>query len=95
MDNELFANRSNDIRTINQLDTSITKRILDLGYKYTAKDKKKLLQIGSQMSKLYKLKHGKAHIKKNQYVDGATKSVNCYYPSDFELLDPLIKKYFK
>ena len=94
MDNELFANRLNDTSAINQPDTPITKRILDLGYTYSGKDRKKLLAIGSQMSKKYKVKHGKAPIKRNQYVDGATRRVNCYFPSDFKMLDSIINKYY-
>ena len=46
------------------------------------------------MSKKYKAKHGKALIKRNQYVDGTTRSVNSYFPSDFKMLDSIINKYY-
>ena len=69
MDNKLFANRLNDMTNINQL---ITKRILDLGFRYLGKDIKKLLVISSQISKQYKAKYGKSPIKRNQYINGET-----------------------
>lgn len=73
----------------------ISDRIVQLGYKYRAKDKKTCMAIGVAMKNAYFEKHGCAPPKREQWVEGATRMVCCYTESDFPLLDPIIKKHYK
>lgn len=86
----------NDVPTTNKRrEVPISDRIVQLGYKYRAKDKKTCMAIGVAMKNAYFEKHGCAPPKREQWVEGATRMVCCYTESDFPLLDPIIKKHYK
>jgi len=73
----------------------ISDRIVQLGYKYRPNDRKTGIAIGLAMKNAYFEKHGKAPPKREQFVDGATRMVCCYTEDDFDILDPIIKRYYK
>jgi len=93
--NILFADKLL-INNEKRLEVPITDRIVMLGFRYTSKDKTKLMMIGKEIKKAYVAKHKTEPIKREQFMStGETRKVNVYTEDDFELMDPIIKKYYK
>ena len=71
-----------------RLEWPVSDRLLHLGYKRADSDT--LKAIGQVASKLYRNRHGKKPPKREQFVDGTTRPVNCYGSADLDILDEAI-----
>ena len=66
----------------------VSDRARHLGFKAKRKD---VIAIGKTAAKLYRLRHeGEDPPKREQYVDGTTREVNCYGEADLDILDQAI-----
>ena len=66
----------------------VSDRARHLGYK---PKRSELMKIGKGVAELYRLRHGgNEPPKREQYVDGTTRSVNCYGEEDLDILDQAI-----
>lgn len=59
-----------------------------LGYEPT---RSVLIKIGTQAAALYRRKYNQEPVKREQYVDGTTRKVNCYGPDDLDIMDEAIR----
>lgn len=71
-----------------RLEWPISDRATALGYKPTPGQ---LKSIGRGAAALYRARYGKEPPKREQFVDGATRSVNSYSSKDLPILDQAIK----
>ena len=66
----------------------VSDRARHLGY---SPNRKQLMSIGKNAARLYRLAHdGDNPPKREQFVDGATREVNCYSEDDLDILDRAI-----
>jgi prophage antirepressor-like protein len=73
-----------------RLEWPISDRILDLGY--GVQNNNVLKSIGILASNLYLAKYGERPVKREQFVDGATRRVASYGEDDLDILDRAIKQ---
>ncbi|MBE7384422.1 MAG: KilA-N domain-containing protein [Leptolyngbya sp. SIO1E4] len=66
---------------------NISDRLVHLGYRAKSGD---LTRIGKVAAQLYRTRHGKNPPKREQYVGGTTRMVNCYSSNDLDILDDAI-----
>ena len=71
-----------------RLEYPVSDRALELGYKPTSGQ---LKSIGKGAASLYRARYGQEPPKREQYVDGTTRKVNCYSQKDLPILDQAIK----
>lgn len=67
----------------------VSDRAAVLGY--SALSKGQLSRIGKMAASLYRARYDVNPPKREQFVDGATRSVNCYGEDDLEILDSAIR----
>ena len=67
---------------------NISDRLAHLGYRAKSGD---LTRIGKVAAQLYRQRHGKNPPKREQYVGGTTRMVNCYSSADLDILDDAIR----
>lgn len=72
----------------NRLEWPISDRAVALGYSPTSGQ---LKSIGKGAAALYRARYGKEPPKREQFVDGTTRLVNCYSHEDLPILDQAIK----
>lgn len=72
-----------------RLEYPISDRALELGYKPTPGQ---LRSIGKGAAALYRARYSQEPIKREQFVDGATRKVNVYSQKDLPILDEAIKR---
>lgn len=84
----------NKIKLLENPEIPLSSRITDHHkIKLTQKINKDLKNFGTIIKAEYLKKHNNPPIKRQQYVDGATRMVNCYYQSDYiEFIDEMIKE---
>lgn len=75
-------------RTSDRLEWTLSDRVLHLGHK--PQENRMLMRIGKAAASLYRARHGCDPVKKEQYVDGATRMVNLYDADNVDLLDGAI-----
>ena len=73
-----------------RLEWPVSDRVLHLGYKRA--DSETLKEIGQIASKLYRNRHGQKPPKREQFVGGTTRPVNCYGSADLDILDEAIHR---
>ena len=75
----------------------ISRRLTDqYGVKQIKEVKNKTIAFGKVLSKQYRLIHNTSPPKREQFVDGTVRSVNCYYEKDWvEFGDNLLEDYFR
>jgi hypothetical protein len=75
----------------------ISRRLTDeYGISNTKKIKNLTISFGKVLCKEYKKLNSNSPPKREQFVDGAVRSVNCYYEKDWiEFGDKLLEEYFK
>ena len=73
-----------------RLEWPVSDRLLHLGYKRA--NSMTLKAIGQVASKLYQSRHGVKPPKREQFVDGTTRPVNCYESADLDVLDEAINR---
>lgn len=73
-----------------RMEWPISDRISYLGY--PPQEHKILIRIGRAVASAYRLKYRQEPPKREQFVDGATRPVNCYSEEHIDLLDPIIKQ---
>lgn len=90
--NIVFNN--NQPKLLENPEIAISSRITDHHkIKLTQKISKDLKNFGTIIKAEYLKRHNNPPIKRQQYVDGATRLVNCYYQSDYiEFIDEMIKE---
>lgn len=71
-----------------RLEYPVSDRALELGYKPTPGQ---LKSIGKGAASLYRARYGQEPPKREQFVDGTTRKVNCYSQKDLPILDEAIK----
>lgn len=76
---------------------SISRRLTDqYGIKQTKEVKNRTVSFGKVMSTKYKDLYSNCPPKREQFVDGTVRSVNCYYQKDWiEFGDSLLEEFFK
>ena len=76
---------------------SISRRLTDqYGVKQTKEIKNKTITFGKVLSKQYRSIHNTSPPKREQFVDGTVRSINCYFEKDWvEFGDDLLEEYFK
>lgn len=90
--NIVFNN--NQPKLLENPEIAISSRLTDHHkIKLTQKINKDLKNFGTIIKAEYLKRHNNPPIKRQQYVDGATRLVNCYYQSDYiEFIDEMIKE---
>ena len=75
----------------------ISRRLIDeYGVKNTKKVKNMTISFGKVLCAEYKKLHNTCPPKREQFVDGTVRNVNCYYEKDWiEFGDKLLEEYFK
>ena len=76
---------------------SVSRRLTEqFGVRFTDKVKRRSISFGKLLAKKYReINDGDSPVKRSQFVQGTTRSVNCYYLSDWEQFgDELLKEQF-
>ena len=76
---------------------SVSRRLTEqFGVRFTDKVKRRSISFGKLLAKKYReINEGDSPVKRSQFVQGTTRSVNCYYLSDWEQFgDELLKEQF-
>lgn len=73
-----------------RMEWPVSDRLLHLGY--GVRPIGVLTKIGKASAALYRAKYGKEPPKREQFVDGTTRFVNCYSEEDVNILDAAIKQ---
>jgi len=70
-----------------RLEIPVSDRARQLGYN---PNRSQLLKIGKIAADFYRLRHSQEPIKREQFVDGTTRMVNCYSEDNLDILDQSI-----
>jgi hypothetical protein len=76
--------------TTDRLEWTLSDRIIHLGYK--PQENKVLMRIGKAAAALHRVRYNTEPLKKEQFVDGATRMVNLYNSENIDVLDGAIKQ---
>ena len=75
---------------------SLSKRLNEKYNLKSDKFNKMLIGFGGKVAKKYKEIHNDSPPKRDQYVGGTVRSINCYFAKDFdEFIDEMIEENFK
>ena len=95
----LFLDAGTNLLTLksDNQEWSISRRLKDeYGVKQTKEVKNKTIAFGKVLSKQYRLIHNTSPPKREQFVDGTVRLINCYYEKDWvEFGDKLLEDYFE
>lgn len=87
----------NQLKLLENPEIPLSSRITDYHkINLTQKINKDLKKFGAIIKVEYLRRHNNLPIKREQYVDGTTRMVNCYYQSDYiDFVDEMIKERYK
>ena len=87
---------SSDEVTKSNIEWSLSKRLSEVYYLSGTKFNRMCITFGGKVAKKYKEIHNESPPKRNQFVDGTIRNVNCYYRKDYEeFIDEMIEDEFK